>query len=299
MRATPLVQQRGFLTNLLISFAPILLLVGFYVWMFKRQQGAMAGGLLGGGKQKRVDPETVRVTFDDVAGIDEVEAEINEVVDFLKDPEKYRRLGARAPKGVLLAGAPGTGKTLLARATAGEAKVPFFSASASEFIEMIVGVGASRVRELFSEARKVAPAIIFIDEIDTIGRARGRCASFRRSRRARTDPQSDPDGDGRFFRPRGRRCPGRHQSARRPRPGSDSTRTVRPADHHPPARPQRPRGDPEGPHAEGPSREGCGSGAAGCVDARNDWRRSREPGERGRSPGRPSQPGLGVSTRSD
>jgi cell division protease FtsH len=173
VRATPLVQQRGFLTNLLISFGPLLLLVAFYVWMFKRQQGAMAGGLLGGGKQKRVDPETVRVTFDDVAGIDEVEAEINEVVDFLKDPGKYRRLGARAPKGVLLAGAPGTGKTLLARATAGEAKVPFFSASASEFIEMIVGVGASRVRELFAEARKVAPAIIFIDEIDTIGRARG------------------------------------------------------------------------------------------------------------------------------
>ena len=172
VRATPLVQQRGFLTNLLISFAPILLLVGFYVWMFRRQQGAM-GGLLGGSRQKPVDPETVRVTFDDVAGIDEVEAEINEVVDFLKDPEKYRRLGARAPKGVLLAGAPGTGKTLLARATAGEAKVPFFSASASEFIEMIVGVGASRVRELFAEARKVAPAIVFIDEIDTIGRARG------------------------------------------------------------------------------------------------------------------------------
>jgi cell division protease FtsH len=173
VRATSLVQQRGFLANLLISFAPILLLVAFYVWMFRRQQGALAGGLLGGGRQKRVDPETVRVTFDDVAGIDEVEAEINEVVDFLKNPEKYRRLGARSPKGVLLAGAPGTGKTLLARATAGEAKVPFFSASASEFIEMIVGVGASRVRELFSEARKVAPAIIFIDEIDTIGRARG------------------------------------------------------------------------------------------------------------------------------
>jgi cell division protease FtsH len=178
VRATPLVQQRGFLTNLLISFAPILLLVGFYVWMFRRQQGAMAGGLLGGGRQKRVDPETVRVTFDDVAGIDEVEAEISEVVDFLKDPDTYRRLGARAPKGVLLAGPPGTGKTLLARATAGEAKVPFFSASASEFIEMIVGVGASRVRELFSEARKVAPAIIFIDEIDTIGRARGGAHAF-------------------------------------------------------------------------------------------------------------------------
>jgi cell division protease FtsH len=177
VRATPLVQQRGFLTNLLISFAPLLLLIAFWVWMFRRQQGLM-GGMLGGSKQKRVDPESVRVTFDDVAGIDEVEAEINEVVDFLKDPGKYRRLGARAPKGVLLSGAPGTGKTLLARATAGEAKVPFFSASASEFIEMIVGVGASRVRELFSEARKVAPSIIFIDEIDTIGRARGGARAF-------------------------------------------------------------------------------------------------------------------------
>jgi cell division protease FtsH len=176
VRATPLVQQRGFLTNLIISAAPILLLVAFYAWMFKRQQGAL-GGLLSR-RQNRVDPETVRVTFDDVAGIDEVKAEINEVVDFLKDPEKYRRLGARAPKGVLLAGAPGTGKTLLARATAGEAQVPFFSASASEFIEMIVGVGAGRVRELFAEARKVAPAIIFIDEIETIGRARSGPRAF-------------------------------------------------------------------------------------------------------------------------
>jgi cell division protease FtsH len=182
VRATPLVQERGFLTNLLISMAPILLLFGFYFWMFKRQQKAMGGGLGalfgGGAMRKPVDPETVRVTFEDVAGIDEVEAEISEVVDFLKDPEKYRRLGARAPKGVLLAGAPGTGKTLLARATAGEANVPFFSASASEFIEMIVGVGASRVRELFAEARKVAPAIVFIDEIDTIGRSRAGARSI-------------------------------------------------------------------------------------------------------------------------
>jgi cell division protease FtsH len=173
VRATPIVQQRGIFWNLLISVAPFLLLIGFYAWMFKRQKAALSGGLFGGGTRKPVDPETVRVTFEDVAGIDEVEAEINEVVDFLRDPEKYRRVGARAPKGVLLAGAPGTGKTLLARATAGEANVPFFSASASEFIEMIVGVGASRVRELFSEARKVAPSIIFIDEIETIGRTRG------------------------------------------------------------------------------------------------------------------------------
>jgi cell division protease FtsH len=177
VRAKPIVQQRGFLMNILVSVAPLVLLFVFWSWMLRRQQSAM-GGILGGGKQRRVDPETVRVTFADVAGIDEVEAEINEVVDFLKDPDKYRRLGARAPKGVLLSGPPGTGKTLLARATAGEAKVPFFSASASEFIEMIVGVGASRVRELFSEARKVAPAIIFIDEIDTIGRARGGPRSF-------------------------------------------------------------------------------------------------------------------------
>jgi cell division protease FtsH len=182
VRATPLVQQRGVIANLLISIAPFLLIVGFYVWMFRRQRAAMGGGLggglLGGNASKRVDPEKVRVTFEDVAGIDEVEAEINEIVDFLRNPQKYRRLGARAPKGVLLTGPPGTGKTLLARATAGEANVPFFSASASEFIEMIVGVGASRVRDLFSEARKVAPSIIFIDEIDTIGRARGGARSF-------------------------------------------------------------------------------------------------------------------------
>jgi cell division protease FtsH len=174
--ATPVVEQRGTFWNLVISFAPILILIAFYVWLFRRSRQAMGGGGLfgGGAKKKPINPEDVRVTFDDVAGIDEVEAEISDVVDFLRHPDKYRRLGARAPKGVLLAGPPGTGKTLLARATAGEAGVPFFSASASEFIEMIVGVGAQRVRELFAEARKVAPAIIFIDEIDTIGRARGR-----------------------------------------------------------------------------------------------------------------------------
>jgi cell division protease FtsH len=174
VRATALTSERGLLWNLLFSFGPIVLLVMFYRWMFKRQQAGMGGGMFGNGKtRKPVDPETVRVTFEDVAGIDEVEGEITELVDYLRAPQKYRDIGARAPKGVLLTGAPGTGKTLLARATAGEAGVPFFSASASEFIEMIVGVGASRVRELFQAARDVAPAIIFIDEIDTIGRARG------------------------------------------------------------------------------------------------------------------------------
>ncbi|MDI3314197.1 MAG: ATP-dependent zinc metalloprotease FtsH [Mycobacterium sp.] len=174
--ATPLNQDRGIFWNLLISVAPTLLLFGFWYWLFRRAQ-AMGGGAglfgIGTRKRKPVDPASVRVTFNDIAGIDEVKAEINEIVDYLRDPGKYRKLGARAPKGVLLSGPPGTGKTLLARATAGEAGVPFFSASGSEFIEMIVGVGASRVRELFEEARKVAPSIIFIDEIDTIGRARG------------------------------------------------------------------------------------------------------------------------------
>ncbi|MEO8076984.1 MAG: ATP-dependent zinc metalloprotease FtsH [Acidobacteriota bacterium] len=196
VRAKPLVQERGVLTNLLFSIGPILLLFGFYFWMFRRQQRAMGGGILGGRARKPVDPETVRVTFADVAGIDEVEAEISEVVDFLRNPAKYRRLGARAPKGVLLTGAPGTGKTLLARATAGEAKVPFFSASASEFIEMIVGVGASRVRELFAEARKVAPAIIFIDEIDTIGRTRGANALGGHDEREQTLNQILTEMDG-------------------------------------------------------------------------------------------------------
>lgn len=171
MSASPIVQERGTLANLFFSFLPILLIILFWVWIFRRQAKNM-GGMMGSKKVKPVEAEDVRVNFDDVAGIDEVKSELQQVVSFLKEPERYTKLGAKLPKGVLLEGQPGTGKTLIARATAGEAGVPFFSASASEFIEMIVGVGASRVRELFTEARKVAPAIIFIDEIDTIGRAR-------------------------------------------------------------------------------------------------------------------------------
>jgi cell division protease FtsH len=176
--AEPVVQHRSFLSNLLISLAPMLVLVAVWVFIARRMSSGLggAGGVLGRKappKPVELQPGQQRTTFEDVAGIDEVEGELNDVVDFLKNPDAYRRMGAKMPKGVLLAGPPGTGKTLLARAVAGEAGVPFFSASASEFIEMIVGVGASRVRELFAEARKVAPSIIFIDEIDTIGRARG------------------------------------------------------------------------------------------------------------------------------
>ncbi|MFN2564468.1 MAG: ATP-dependent zinc metalloprotease FtsH [Gemmatimonadaceae bacterium] len=165
--------------TLLFSFGPALLLIGLYVWIFRRaaQQGGGLGGFMGNlgrSTPRRFDQEKdTKVTFADVAGIEEAENELVEIVDFLKDPKKYTRLGGTAPKGVLLVGAPGTGKTLLAKAVAGEAGVPFFSMAGSEFVEMIVGVGAARVRDLFKQAREHAPAIIFIDELDSIGRARG------------------------------------------------------------------------------------------------------------------------------
>jgi cell division protease FtsH len=171
------IQEGSPWTTLLFGFGPALLLIGFYVWMFRRQQGGgLGGGLMGIGRSRarRYDQEQeAKVTFDDVAGIDEAENELVEIVEFLRDPPKYTRLGGTAPKGVLLVGAPGTGKTLLAKAVAGEAGVPFFSMSGSEFVEMIVGVGAARVRDLFKQAREHAPAIVFIDELDAIGRARG------------------------------------------------------------------------------------------------------------------------------
>jgi len=159
--------------NLLVGFGPTLLLIAAFVWISRRAAGG--GGLLGLGRSraKLYSELQPKVTFEDVAGIDEAENELIEIVDFLKNPANYQRLGGTMPKGVLLVGAPGTGKTLLARAIAGEAGVPFFSLSASEFIEMIVGVGAARVRDLFKQAREAAPSIIFIDELDAIGRARG------------------------------------------------------------------------------------------------------------------------------
>ena len=177
INARPVEEPRGWLISLLLSFGPTLLLIAGFIWLTRRAAGQMGGAFgLGSSRAKRYD-ETAqgakRITFDDVAGIEEAENELVEIVDFLKEPAKYTRLGGSAPKGVLLVGPPGTGKTLLAKAVAGEAGVPFFSMGASEFIEMIVGVGASRVRDLFKQAREAAPALIFIDELDAIGRARG------------------------------------------------------------------------------------------------------------------------------
>jgi cell division protease FtsH len=169
-------EGRSLFVTLLLGFLPTILLVAFFVWLYRRQTGGGGGGVLGGfgrATARRVRPgEQERVSFDDVAGIDEAEDELVEVVDFLKNPQRYTKLGARVPRGVLLYGPPGTGKTLLARAVAGEANAAFFSISASEFVEAIVGVGASRVRDLFKQAKEATPAIVFIDELDAIGRSR-------------------------------------------------------------------------------------------------------------------------------
>jgi cell division protease FtsH len=177
INAEPADTGPSFLTSLIFGFGPTLLFLLLLVWIFRRAAaagGGGAGGLMSFGRSRarRVEAADQRVTFNDVAGIDEAKAELTEIVDFLKNPDKYLKLGGRIPRGVLLSGAPGTGKTLLARAVAGEAGVPFFQMSASEFVEMIVGVGASRVRDLFAQAKTAAPAIIFIDELDAIGRSR-------------------------------------------------------------------------------------------------------------------------------
>jgi cell division protease FtsH len=173
VNAVPLQTGSSLWVSLLVGFGPTILLVALLVWV-SRRAGGMQGvlGQFGRSRARLYEPSGDRVTFADVAGIDEAKLELSEVVDFLRSADKYRRLGARVPHGVLLSGPPGTGKTLLARAVAGEANVPFFSLAASEFVEAIVGVGAARVRDLFTKAKESAPAIIFIDELDAIGRSR-------------------------------------------------------------------------------------------------------------------------------
>ena len=168
--------QPSFFTQLLLQMAPALLLILVFVYMLRQMQGAGGGrGAMSFGKSRArlLGEDQVNVTFADVAGVDEAKQEVGEIVDFLKDPGKFQKLGGKIPKGVLMVGSPGTGKTLLARAIAGEAKVPFFTISGSDFVEMFVGVGASRVRDMFEQAKKHAPCIIFIDEIDAVGRHRG------------------------------------------------------------------------------------------------------------------------------
>ncbi|HCP33194.1 MAG: ATP-dependent zinc metalloprotease FtsH [SAR324 cluster bacterium] len=161
--------------NLLIHWGPFLLIFGIWIFLMRRMQGMGAGKLfsLGRSRAQKMDPDKMKITFKDVAGVEEAKADLEETIEFLKDPTKFRKLGGRIPKGMLMSGPPGTGKTLLAKGVAGEADVPFFSMSGSDFVEMFVGIGASRVRDLFEEGRRNAPCILFIDEIDAVGRSRG------------------------------------------------------------------------------------------------------------------------------
>jgi cell division protease FtsH len=168
-------EEQGLLSQIFISWFPMLLLIGVWVYFMRQMQGGGRGGAFSFGKSKArmLDENANQVTFADVAGCDEAKEEVKEVVDFLKDPQKFQKLGGRIPRGLLLVGPPGTGKTLLAKSIAGEAKVPFFTISGSDFVEMFVGVGAARVRDMFDNAKKHAPCIIFVDEIDAVGRQRG------------------------------------------------------------------------------------------------------------------------------
>src|SRR5919108_5346914 len=180
IEAEPINRSRGLLESLILGFGPVLLLIALFFFIFRRAAGGpmSALGAFSRSRARRVEGGDQQITFKDVAGIDEAKAELTEIVDFLRNPERYQKLGGRVPKGGLLSGRPGTGKTLLARAVAGEAGAPFFSISASEFVEAIVGIGASRVRDLFKQAKEAAPAIIFIDELDAIGRSRASGNTF-------------------------------------------------------------------------------------------------------------------------
>ncbi|MFC0309690.1 ATP-dependent zinc metalloprotease FtsH [Gallibacterium trehalosifermentans] len=167
-------ERRGLLAQILISWFPMLLLIGVWIFFMRQMQGGGGGALkFGKSRARMMTQEQIKTTFADVAGCDEAKEEVGEIVDFLRDPSKFQKLGGKIPKGILMVGPPGTGKTLLAKAIAGEAKVPFFTISGSDFVEMFVGVGASRVRDMFEQAKKAAPCLIFIDEIDAVGRQRG------------------------------------------------------------------------------------------------------------------------------
>ena len=213
-----------------------MLLIGvwFLIMRLMSRGGGGGGGQIfniGKSKAQLFDKDTsVSITFNDVAGLEEAKVEVMEIVDFLKNPSKYTTLGGKIPKGALLVGPPGTGKTLLAKAVAGEAKVPFFSISGSDFVEMFVGVGASRVRDLFRQAKEKAPCIIFIDEIDAIGRARGRNALTGANDERENTLNQLADRDGWFCHQCRCHHPGSDQPCRYPRPCAHACRTVRQAD---------------------------------------------------------------------
>ena len=273
------VPSGGLFQTILSWVVPLLLFYLIWVFLFRRvaeRQGF--GGLMSIGKSRAkvyVEKDT-KVTFADVAGVDEAKFELQEVVSFLKDPKSYGRLGAHVPKGILLVGPPGTGKTLLARAVAGEAGVAFFSISGSEFVEMFVGVGAARVRDLFAQARQAAPCIIFIDELDALGRSRSPGAFGGYDEKEQTLNQLLAELDG--FDPRRRRDPaGGHQSSRNPRSRAAAGRAVRPAGAGGSSGQGRSHRHPQGAHPEDPGAWRCRSGQDRRSHRRLHRRRSCQP----------------------
>jgi cell division protease FtsH len=267
----------------LLQWAPIALLIGFWIFMMRQMQSGGNKALSFGKSRAKLSSSTQKkVTFKDVAGADEAKDELQEIIEFLREPQKFQKLGGRIPKGVLLMGSPGTGKTLLARAVAGEANVPFFSISGSDFVEMFVGVGASRVRDLFEQGKKNAPCIIFIDEIDAVGRHRGAGLGGGHDEREQTLNQLLVEMDG-FESNEGVIL---IAATNRPdvldpallRPGRFDRRIRRES-----SRRQGPRRHPRGPHQEDSARRRRGHQGAGARHCRILRRRHCEPGERGRA----------------
>jgi cell division protease FtsH len=254
---------------------------------FMRQMQGGAGGRggpmsFGKSKAKLLGEDQIKTTFADVAGVDEAKEDVQELVEFLRDPSKFQKLGGRIPRGVLMVGRPGTGKTLLAKAIAGEAKVPFFSISGSDFVEMFVGVGASRVRDMFDQAKKQSPCIIFIDEIDAVGRHRGAGLGGGHDEREQTLNQLLVEMDG--FEPNDGIIV--IAATNRPDvldPGAAAPGSLRPPGGGGPARYPRPRADPESAHAQGAAGRRCRSVHHRAWHARIFRRGSGQPGQRGRA----------------
>ena len=247
--------------------------------MNQMQGGGSKVMSFGKSRAKRMSPDSPKVTYKDVAGADEAVEELQEIKEFLENPKKFQALGARIPKGVLLYGPPGTGKTLLARATAGEAGVPFFSISGSDFVEMFVGVGASRVRDLFEQAKQASPCIIFIDEIDAVGRHRGAGMGGGHDEREQTLNQLLVEMDG--FEHEGQRDPDRrHEPPGHPRSGAAAPGPLRPPDRRRPPRPQGPPRHPRGALEGQAARQGARPRRARRPDARLHRRRPRERDQR-------------------
>ncbi len=249
-------EEPSLLMNIFVSWFPMLLLIGVWIFFMRQMQGGGRGGAFSFGKSRArmLDESTNPVTFADVAGCEEAKEEVSELVDFLRDPSKFQKLGGRIPRGVLMVGSPGTGKTLLARAIAGEAKVPFFSISGSDFVEMFVGVGAARVRDMFEQAKKHAPCIVFIDEIDAVGRQRGAGLGGGNDEREQTLNQLLVEMDG-FETGVGVIV---IAATNRPDvldPALLASRSLRPSGGRAAAGYPRPRADPAGPHAQGSGRD--------------------------------------------